>query len=338
MRRIGAFLFACFLLAAPAGAQFAGQAVNAGSGTGTANSQAINVANATSYANLEGVHVTFNPGATNTGATTLNASGLGAVAVLKPTTAGPVALAGQELVANQPVTVTYFTALNSGAGAFLIDGGQQNGAFLYPAGGHGSFRFSGAGTFTHTVSANVYWEKVTVVGAGGGGNFNNGIGGTVFQGQGGCSGSTVKGWVQVVPGQTITVVVGAQGNGAQHSSGADSTNGGNSSFASSPTLIAYGGVSGSNNDAGFPNACSAQTNGSGGLVIPGGAGVAPDPAFWPTPPSATYVGTFGVGGNSSLAQGGVDGQSGTLGSGGGGCSNAGCNGGNGGDGVVEGEW
>lgn len=88
-----------------ASAQFVGQATYGGTSGGSANAQTITIANYTGA--LAGVQLTFVPGNTNTGPTTLNVSGLGAVAVQRPSSVGNVALSGSELLSGELTCVTF---------------------------------------------------------------------------------------------------------------------------------------------------------------------------------------------------------------------------------------
>jgi hypothetical protein len=86
--------------------------VYAGLAGGTAN--AITVTD-TSFAGLDGQAVTFLGAITNTGATTLNPSGFGAISIVKNATSGPVALTGGEIVGGTPgniYTATYSAIFN----------------------------------------------------------------------------------------------------------------------------------------------------------------------------------------------------------------------------------
>ena len=80
-----------------------------GTSTGSANVQNID---ASSFADIDGQVVAFVAGYTNTGATTVDA-GSGAVAVLKDTDAGPVALTGGEIVVSNVVLALYTTSDSS---------------------------------------------------------------------------------------------------------------------------------------------------------------------------------------------------------------------------------
>lgn len=86
--------------------------VYAGLAGGTAN--AITVVD-TAFSGSDGQSITFLAANTNTGATTLNPSGFGAIQVVKNTSSGPVALSGSEIVGGAPgniITVTYSSVYN----------------------------------------------------------------------------------------------------------------------------------------------------------------------------------------------------------------------------------
>jgi hypothetical protein len=78
----------------------------------------------TAYSNY--LRFTGTAAATNTGATTANIGGLGALNVYKDGSAGPVALAGGEIVANCAFTLIYDSALNAGAGGFHLISNTAN--------------------------------------------------------------------------------------------------------------------------------------------------------------------------------------------------------------------
>jgi hypothetical protein len=86
-----------------------GSVFNAGTAGGTAN--AITVTDV-GFAGTDGAIITFYPTLNNTGATTLNPSAFGAIAINKDTTTGPVALSGGEIVATNAVTVQYDAVRN----------------------------------------------------------------------------------------------------------------------------------------------------------------------------------------------------------------------------------
>lgn len=87
--------------------------------TGTAN--AVSVAMQSAFAALaNGLIISFRAVASNTTAATLNVNGLGAKPILKATSAGITALVGGEIQSTGMYTVQYSTALNGGAGAWLL--------------------------------------------------------------------------------------------------------------------------------------------------------------------------------------------------------------------------
>lgn len=80
---------------------------NGTTSTGTAAAQVVSTVVPNNFALTTGNMVSFNPGFSSTGATTLNIAGTGALAVRKPTNAGPVALQPNDWVTGQNVTVVY---------------------------------------------------------------------------------------------------------------------------------------------------------------------------------------------------------------------------------------
>lgn len=75
--------------------------------TGSANAQVIATVAPTTFALTANYHVTFVPGFTNTGATTLNVVSTGATNVFKTSFSGPIALTGGEIVSGALTTVSY---------------------------------------------------------------------------------------------------------------------------------------------------------------------------------------------------------------------------------------
>lgn len=106
-RKLCAAILALALALAPAAghAQFTDQRTWAGTAAGTANAIAITVANYDKH--LPGVVHRFIGAAPNTGAATINISGLGAVALRLPSARGPVALGGGEIRAGNVYEVSY---------------------------------------------------------------------------------------------------------------------------------------------------------------------------------------------------------------------------------------
>jgi hypothetical protein len=123
MTRWAAYVLALALALAcpPAAAQFPDQGTWGGTSGGSANAQTITIGNWTS--NKAGVPLRFIPGAANTGAATLNVSGVGAVALRKQTSAGIVALVGGELQTGQIYVVTFdgtfFQLQNASTGGLI---------------------------------------------------------------------------------------------------------------------------------------------------------------------------------------------------------------------------
>ena len=89
----------------PAQAQFLDQSTYGGTSGGSANVQTISIANYS--VNMTGVVLRFTPGFVNTGPTTINVSGIGAVALVRPSSIGNVALSGGELQTGELTCVTY---------------------------------------------------------------------------------------------------------------------------------------------------------------------------------------------------------------------------------------
>ena len=80
-----------------------------GLSAGTPNAQTVSVA---TFSSTAGQIIAFKAYASNTGAFTLNPSALGAIAVYKDTSAGPVPLSGGEIVAGNTVQLIYDTSLS----------------------------------------------------------------------------------------------------------------------------------------------------------------------------------------------------------------------------------
>ena len=78
-----------------------------GSSGGTLNAQTLLSPTPLGFTLTQGRRVTFIAGFTNSGATTLNVNSTGAIAVLKQSTSGLVALTGGEIVVNQAIDVWY---------------------------------------------------------------------------------------------------------------------------------------------------------------------------------------------------------------------------------------
>jgi hypothetical protein len=130
-----------------------------------------------------------------------------------------------------------------------------------------SVSFPTAGTFSWVVPAGVLVIRAKVWGAGGGGGASNN---DDSSGSGGGGGGYAEGRIAVTPGQTLTIIVGAEGVGGVPGVSAP-TQGGASSVAG--TIAATGGAVGSGSSAGPAAFGGAGGSGSGGeIAINGRAG------------------------------------------------------------------
>lgn len=155
------------------------------------------------------------------------------------------------------------------------------------------------GTYSWTAPAGVTSVSVVAVGGGGGGNSQNGAGG-----HGGAGGGL--GWknnIQVVPGQTYTVVVGA---GGARATSATAGNGGNSYFINLSTVAGNGGQGGADNSGSTGGTFVGDGGGNGGDV----------PSHTSTTAATGGGGAGGYTGNGGAA--GAIGNAGNPGNGGGG--------------------
>ncbi len=98
----------------------AGNPYWAGLASGTAN--AITVTDA-SFSGQDGQSIQFIAPNTNTGASTLNPSGYGNIAIVENSSTGPVALSGGEIVANNLVSVVYHASANE---FYLLNSANSN--------------------------------------------------------------------------------------------------------------------------------------------------------------------------------------------------------------------
>lgn len=219
-----------------------------GTSTGSANVQAITVPEGItgSVALVAGQTFNWLPGFTNTGATTLNVNGVGAVPILRMNGAQ---LSGGEIVINAPATVIFDSA------QFRLHSQQYQGGLLNVR------YFTTPGALVYTPTVGTTKVRVRVVGAGGGG------GGTpaCLSNQNACARSGGGGGyaedflTSGFAGVTITVGVAGQGGAAGFNNG---TTGGTSSFGSAVSATGgQGGLAGGNGAA--PQAISASQGGAG---------------------------------------------------------------------------
>lgn len=279
---------------------------------GTANALTITPAAALGSM-VDGVRYRIVPTANNTGAMTING-----VALTKG--AGQAMDAG-DIISGIPFYVTY----QSG-------GWRMASPIVSPARQPNFQEWNTAGSFSWTVPAGVNWIYAETVGAGGGGggSYNAGAGG------GGNGGAMTEGWLQVTPGASLSLTIGAGGAG-----GAIGSNGGNGGTTSLNGLhVVSGGGGGANgsNTAGSTSTGSAATGGQAtvigatagdGQVITstwtkGGVGGAPPDGGSPTESKATssansqQIGLSqtrnGAGGSGASSTGSSGGAAGAAGS------------------------
>lgn len=186
-------------------ARYTSKAV-AGIDTGTANSMVISLDGnyVAPKALIRDLFVRVTPAAANTGATVANVFALGSKKVLW---VDGKALQGGELVTTQPVEMVYAPSADSGTGAWLIlpwTASQAN-----APGSVGNSKYWGTpGTYTWTVPNGITEIRAKVVGAGASGTRRQ-DGST--GGFGGGAAGYGEGVLAVVPGSTVTIVVGAGG-------------------------------------------------------------------------------------------------------------------------------
>lgn len=135
--------------------------------------------------------------------------------------------------------------------------------------------FSTVGSFSFVVPAGVYRVFLRVVGGGGGAAGSTGS----LSGGGGGGGGYSEGWLDVVPGASLAVVVGAGGAGG--ATGNDGVNGSSSSFAGilaasggggGNAAIGSGGFGGSGTGGAVNTVGGDGADGAGGVVTAGSGG------------------------------------------------------------------
>lgn len=179
--------------------------------------------------------------------------------------------------------------------------------------------YSTAGTgFTYSVPAGVTSLEVTLVGGGGGGQtgWGNVSGDSGGGGAGGAAGSVTTTTISVTPGSVLPIVVGAGGGGGARAGGfpggtspdgPGGADGGSSTLTNGPsTITAAGGLGGAKwlNQGASPTGGNGFYPGSSGSFARGQNGAA-----------ATFSGSSGGLGATSMS---VNGGNGVLGGGGGG--------------------
>ena len=178
--------------------------------------------------------------------------------------------------------------LTEGAETFRVD-------ILSAAGPQGEQQYTTPGTYSWLCPAGVNSVCVVCVGGGGTGSIP-GFTGNASGGGGGGGGLGWKNNINVTPGQSYTVVVGAGGAGfSSGSSGVNGNNGGNSYFINISTVAGYGGLG------------STNIEGIGGTYVGDGGGLGGNGGKW--------FGTVETKGGGGGGAGGYAGNGGTGGSG-----------------------
>jgi hypothetical protein len=194
--------------------------------------------------------------------------------------------------------------------------------------------FTTAGAFSWTVPAGVYLiRKLTAFGGGGGGGFGNNSGGVASGANAGATG--IKSAIAVVPGQSVTGIIGA-GGAASTSTGVNGSTGGNTTVTVGATTYTapggLGGLSSASVAALSPGVGTAPTNFDGGTSYKGGRGSFGFIYNGPTTGSGNG-GNAVLGGNGGIGGSGI-GAPGDAPGGGGGGSGGGNVAGNGAAGAV----
>lgn len=178
---------------------------------------------------VAGMEFRFKPTATNTGATTINVDGIGAVAAK---TAAGAALSGGEIRNGADVVVRY------DGSEFIV--------MLWPGRLLSTTVITAAGSGTYTVPADCYRLRVHGCAAGGGGGSGDGTlatGGDAGVGSGANSGQEDIFDIAVKPGQVINYTIGALGAGST-TAGVNGATGGNTTVSDGTTTFTMNGGEG----------------------------------------------------------------------------------------------
>ncbi|GEP09799.1 hypothetical protein [Methylobacterium gnaphalii] len=209
--------------------------VHAGTDTGSANQIVVDVTPSITTL-VDGTIIEVAPAATNTGAATLNADGIGVRPIVRAD--GSALQPGDLQVGSKRLF-----AWDAASGKYQIIGLYSS---YSPPRNLQSFAVSGSYTFT--VPLGVYWIFCECVGAGGGGG--GGAGSATWASGGGGSGGYAAGWVSVTPGQVINLIVGAKGAGGSNGNAEQAGTGGTTSIGS--FMQATGGSGGTGGNLGAP--------------------------------------------------------------------------------------
>lgn len=189
--------------------------------------------------------------AAGAGDATLNVNGLGAKRLRTYNAAG--AIVNATIPAGFVSTVTYDVTND----CYIVQNRIPQAITTPPRG------FTSFGSNTSWVCpANVFFAKVTCIGAGGGGGGGDGS----FSGGNGGAGATVINTIAVTPSTSYSIAVGLGGTGGSNFPTAG-TAGGSSSFGI--TLVTAAGGGGGGAGSGAPGASAAAANSGTGFVYPG---------------------------------------------------------------------
>ena len=280
----------------------------------------------------DGMQVLFYPAYSNTGASTLNAYGLGARALRL---ASGLALAGGEIITHLAALAIYseadgFFKLAPWSNMAALGIGTPP-SYTVATGFRNMVVWTTPGVYSWTVPAGV--TKVYVEGAAGGGGGGNSAGN--YDGGGGGGGGWFEGFFNVTPANGMVITVGAGGAGALKASPSPGITGGTTSFDVLATALGGAGGIYANNLPGIGG--DGGTASGGQINITGQTGdISNAPSANSNYPRGGSCGRFGAGGiNSSdgVMPGSGGGPSGN-GLGGVGGSNAG----KGGDGLLTIKW
>jgi hypothetical protein len=275
--------------------------VNFADDTGTANNVVVAL-DPVPPAYAAGMRVWFTPAFSNTGASTINVSGLGARDIVRLDAS---AVQAGDMLADMGTGVVF-----NGTAFNLITTTPQQVRQLAFA--RQRTVITATGAYTFTVPANVFYISAKAWGAGGGGG-GAAAGTPGGAASGGGSGAYAADTFAVTPGQTITGSIGSGGN--QGTSGANGGAGGNTTFVyGGVTRTAGGGV------GGFAAVAGVQQNSVSGGTITNGDITSHIGAV-------SASGAYSHNGTVSSAQGG---NGGSAPGGGGAGGNAGAGNGNGG--------
>lgn len=302
------------LCATGALAQFSDQRTWGGTSGGSANVQTVTIPNLTAH--LPGVPIRFVAGFSNTSATTFNPSGIGAVAVNKPTPSGIGALTGGEIVAGRVVTVAYdgsvyqligvtmaavptYQLFTVGSGTYTTPAGVVRLKIKMVGGGASGAPGPATSTFNGLTGATSSFGSTTALGGVGATNRYGGVGGS--------GGVTTTGTL-------IQRIAGASGGNGPLGSGFQRMGG-----LAGGTCLAPGGPAIDQNVNATQNPPPAPANSGSGTAggaanisfisqtAGGGGGGGECVEFQVASPSATYSYTVGAGGVGVVNPGnGVD--------------------------------